>query len=179
MAELLKWHEDEPAAFDPGTPAGLSPKAAAIPPRAIWARIESWTGYRWAPRSFEAIVCGPGEWLAPVEPVSSLSVEIWYSEHWEISELRQGPLGIELGCGTFRITGQAGSGELAPADVLEAYKRLAEYIAAMSDRPGMDSVSYGVGGELDYSWRRGRSAMARAMQDSGAADLLRPYRRVK
>lgn len=177
MAELLKFTEGQPDVNPHPLPIGLSPEALALDAAAIWSRIEGWTSYRWLSRSFVAILRGPGEWVAPVEPVTFAECEIWRSDHWELSELRPSPLGLELGCGTFRITGTAGDNTTPPAEVLEAYRRFAEYLAeSQNASPFLRSLA---SGDLTLSYRSERVALSQALQLSGAADLLRPYRRLK
>jgi hypothetical protein len=64
-----------------------------------------------------------------------------------------------------------------PAIVWEAVKRLAAYLSAKAGTPGARSESISAG-SIDISRTRSESWMARAMANSGAADLLRNYRRV-
>lgn len=178
MAELLKWQEDAPASAPP-VPASLSPAAAALDPLAIWSRLELWCGYRWQARSFSAVICGPGEWSAPVAPVTYADVEIWRDDHWELSELRPGPLGLEFGSGTFRVTGTAGDDQSPGADAVEAYRRYAEFLAETGKRPGYESWSLSVEGAFSLNWKRERNALAKGIYGSGAADMLRQYRRAR
>ncbi|MBV1865828.1 MAG: hypothetical protein KUG74_15535 [Rhodobacteraceae bacterium] len=46
------------------------------------------------------------------------------------------------------------------------------------DKPGATSYSLNLGGNMDQAITRNQAWKARAMQNSGAGDLLRPYRRV-
>jgi hypothetical protein len=69
-----------------------------------------------------------------------------------------------------------GGGDV-PAPVLAAFARLAEYSADTDERAGATDYSVNLGGAIQESYRRYPSWLARAMQYSGAADLLRPYRR--
>ena len=66
-----------------------------------------------------------------------------------------------------------------PAAVSEAFRRLAEYMADDTDRAGVSSYSVNMGGAIQESYQRSAAHAARALQNSGAADLLRPYRRQK
>ena len=63
-----------------------------------------------------------------------------------------------------------------PAIVEEAYRRLAEYIAAAPETPGLRSETLTIGG-ITSTQSRGASWLALALQNSGAADLLRSYRK--
>ena len=58
----------------------------------------------------------------------------------------------------------------------EASPWLAEYMAVDQNSLGATSESYNVG-PITVSTSRNAAWMARAMVNSGAADLLRPYRR--
>ncbi len=69
-----------------------------------------------------------------------------------------------------------GGGDV-PAAVKEAYRRLAEYLADEPDRSGVSSYSANLGGAIEESYQRNSAWVARAMDLSGAADLLRPYKR--
>ena len=180
MAVTKYQQEDVPASY-PATPSGLSAKAAALDPGMIWARIETYIAHRWTPRAVVWIIDGPGEWCAPLTPVSITATEIWDGAAWVSESLPAAPLGgFDLaGAGPYRISASVGSGT-PPAPVNEAFRRLAEYIAGgrdIVDEPGASSFSANVGGDLQWSVTRNAAWMARALQNSGAADLLRPYRR--
>jgi hypothetical protein len=71
-------------------------------------------------------------------------------------------------------------GGTVPAAVNEAYRRLAEYLASTDDAPaGASDYSAGLGsGAITESFSRAPTWVARALINSGAADLLRPYRRL-
>jgi hypothetical protein len=67
---------------------------------------------------------------------------------------------------------------LVPAAVDEAVKRLADYLSAESLAPsGARSYSINIDQAVSESVSMMPNHMARALQNSGAADLLRPYRR--
>lgn len=177
MAEVLEIIETMPD--DHGQmwpPLYLSEAAQRIDPSAVWARMESWTGHRWAPRPVTLIVAGPGPLRWPVRPFTIGAVERWGAT-WTETVLADGPLGPELGHGIYRITGTAGEANAASYEVIEAFKRLAEYMAATSDQPGTTSYSVTVGGALTENWKRDRATSP--ILQSGAADLLRSYRRMK
>jgi len=157
----------------------------AIDTDAIWARIESYIAYRFTPRSVVWTVEGGGgsEWHPTLAPVLSLTAEVWEMGGWVETTLQEGPFGYCLaGDGPYRITAQVGGGDV-PAPVIEAFRRLAEYSVDIS-KDGMVSghaahASHDVkiGEDISESYTRAQSWAARSLQLSGAADLLRPYRR--
>lgn len=176
--DILKQFEAVPAAY-PAAPSGLSPDAAELGADMIWARIEAYCAHRWTPREVVWTLLGDGgdQFHPPLTPVVSREAHHWDGTVWASLTLLDGPLGIALPFdGTFKITAQVGGGEV-PAPVLGAFKRLAEYSADTEERAGATDYSVNMGGAIQESFRRYPSWMARAMQYSGAADLLRPYRR--
>ncbi|PRY86777.1 hypothetical protein [Donghicola tyrosinivorans] len=180
MATTLKQTETIPSY--PSAPSGLSEKAAAIDPGAIWSRIEAYTAYRYSPRSVVWICEGPGEWTPPLADTVLGTCEMWTGEGWTPYPLKQGPLGGVLlyGEGPYRITGTTGS-QQAPKAVLEAYRRYSEYMAEETGAAPATGGSTGgnikIGDAMELSFERPGNWIARALQNSGAADLLRPYRR--
>ncbi|WP_375229898.1 hypothetical protein [Roseobacter sp. S98] len=184
MVDLLQEDEATPASY-PTVPSGLSEKAAGLDAGAIWARIESYTAHRFTERQVIWIIEGfEGQgWKPPLKPILSHTAEKWEDGAWMVDNLRDGPLGLFLtSCGHFRITAQVGGGDL-PAPVSEAYRRLAEYSVEiakdgmMSGHASHHAHSVNIGGEIQESYDRSRMWAARALELSGAADLLRPYRR--
>jgi hypothetical protein len=183
-AATVRQAEDEPVP-SPAAPAGLSDKAAAIEPAVIWQRLESWIAYRFAARDVTWIVEGPGSWSAPLAPATVTDAYQWDGTAWVAYTLPADPFGYELPAGHFKVVATVGGGDV-PAAVAEAYRRLAEYSAeigapfnTMQDAPGASSYSSDIGGELQESFTRPSTWAARALHYSGAADLLRPYRRAK
>jgi hypothetical protein len=177
MMDMIKQFEAVPAAY-PDAPAGLSAEAAALDADMIWARIENYTAHRWTEREVVWTLLGSGgdEWHPRLTPVVSRVAHFW-GDQWEALTLLDGPLGICLPFdGTYRITAQVGGGDV-PAPVLEAFRRLAEYLADETDRAGTSDYSVNMGGAIQESYERNPAWVARAMQYSGAGDLLRPYRR--
>ena len=178
MAVTIKQTEAAPAAY-PAVPDGLSDKAAALDATALWQRIEVYVAHRWSERAVTWIAEGPGEWVPPLAPATLDTVEVWHSDAWQSVTPPPSPVGgYELGCGTYRIAATVGAAPV-PAAVEEAFRRLAEYLAAEKTylhRPGVSSAKFNVDGleqeaTLSPAWK------ARSLQLSGAADLLRPYRR--
>jgi hypothetical protein len=157
----------------------LSTAAAALAPAVVWERIESYVAHRWAERDVEWVVEGPGEWHPPLAPATIATVEVWSSaDEWETATLAPSPLGgYRLpASGPFRFSGTVGPA-VVPATVNEAFKRLAEYMAAKPGKPGAKSESINAG-SISIAHTRSESWMAGAMANSGAGDLLRPYRKV-
>lgn len=177
MAETLRQLENVPVEYPP-VPAGLSGPAAALDAEHVWARIENYTAHRYTFRGVKWIVEGPGEWCSPLTPVVEvLSTRLWDGQAWLDTTLKASPMGgFELGDGKYQIIADVGDGD-PPAPLNEAYRRLAEYYAEPSDRAGASDYSCSIGGDLNEAYTRPPTWMARAMQLSGAADLLRPYRR--
>jgi len=174
MATTISQIEALPEAY-PASPDGLSDAAAAIA-ETVWQRLESYIAHRWSARDVTWVVEGPGEWVPPLKPATISTVEVWSSaEEFETCSLAASPLGgYWLPCtGPYRFAGTVGSGEV-PARVNEAFKRLAEYLAAEPVSPGV--IAEAADGVATFTYA-GPAFMARALQNSGAADLLRPYRR--
>ena len=175
MAETLKQDEAVPASY-PATPTGLSTAAAAINASVIWSRIEAHISTRWTSRAVVWTVEGPGEWVPLLTPATIASIDKWTGTAWETNAPDASPLGgYQLACETYRFTGTAGSGTV-PEAVKEAFRRLAEYMAAETGTAGATSEKQDVG-PITVEQSRNAAWMARAMINSGAADLLRPYRR--
>ena len=179
MAVTLRQVEAIPATYPAVT--GLTGAAAALDPAMIWQRIESYIAYRWTTRAVVWTVEGPGEWEPPLTPATIATVEVWESPAWVLAFPVASPLGgYDLACnGPYRITGTVGSGT-PPAAVIAAFKRLAGYIAggrSTVNEPGAKSFAFSIGGDLRWDVTRDPAWMAQALINSGAADLLRPYRR--
>lgn len=156
---------------------GLSSEAAALDPAPIWTRIEYHIAWRWPARSVVWDVSGPGEWIPSIAESEIDEVLIWRDTSWQPITPDPAPRGIVLPEGRFKISGTAGSDDVAPAAVLEAFRRLAEYLAASdTSAPGASRFSTGIG-PISETFSQSPSHIARALVNSGAADLLRPYRR--
>ncbi len=178
MATTIKQTESEPAEY-PAAPEGLSTAAAALAPAVVWERIESFIAHRWAERDVEWIVEGPGEWVPPLAPADLETFQIWSSagEYEDVTLAASPTGGYWLQCtGPYKFTGTVGGAEV-PATVMEAYRRLAEYMAAKTGTAGVRNESINAG-SISISRTRSESWMANAMANSGAADLLRSYRKV-
>ncbi|MEM9341417.1 MAG: hypothetical protein AAGA87_00060 [Pseudomonadota bacterium] len=176
--EILQTIEDFPATY-PDAPADLSTEAAALDPDALWRRIEAYIAHRWTERQVAWIVEGPGCFTPTLTPATITSVEIWQTGEWQSVTLSPAPLGQVLpGAGPYRFTANVGAGTVPP-DVMAAFRRLAEYLRKSGEDTSPGSRSTGVSmGEINLSTERAPTWIARALDYSGAADLLRPYRRV-
>jgi hypothetical protein len=176
MIDLIKQFEAVPVTY-PDAPSGLSYDAAVLDVAMIWARIEGYTAHRWTPREVVWTLFGNSgdEFVPRLSPVVSRTAHFW-GDQWEGLTLLDGPLGVCLPFdGTYQITAQVGAGAV-PAPVSEAFRRLAEYMADDPGRVGTTSFTDKIG-PLEESVNRAPTWLARAMQYSGAGDLLRPYRR--
>jgi hypothetical protein len=180
MSTVIQINETASTAF-PKTPSPLSAAAAAIDPTVIWQRIESYIVWRWTSRAVNWVVEGPGEFHPTLAPATIATVEAWSrgANVWETAPLDASPLGgYFLPCtGPYRFTGTVGGGTV-PAAVNLAFIRLAEYFAAKTGTAGASMEQTIVFGVLRTETIRSESWMALALQNSGAADLLRQYRKV-
>ena len=174
--ETLKINEAIPEDYP--EVGGLSPAAAALDSAALWQRIETYIVWRWTPRAVIWTVQGGGDWEPPLTPVLLNDVYVWAGNNWSSFEPDFGPLGFILPDELCKVEATVGDDEDPPAAVLEAFRRLAEYMAAEAvGAPGASRYSVNIG-EISESISRHPAHMARALDNSGAADLLRPYRRV-
>ncbi|WP_338832330.1 hypothetical protein [Bradyrhizobium sp. 27S5] len=171
-----------------GVPTGNWPNinfsAAATSLRAVaWQRIEKYIARRYSPRAVYWIVEGPGNWKPPLSPAAITAVEVvdpganaLVSASLSVSPL-DGSYDLPA-CGPYKFSGTVGTDvTTVPDSVAEAVRRLADYLAAKPGTPGATSTRIAAG-SIDLRTDRSESWMAQAMQNSGAADLLRGYRRV-
>ena len=112
------------------------------------------------------------EWFAPLAPVVSLTVQEGDETPYQPEA---GPMGgWILPCGAVTITATVGARPV-PAAVTEAVKRYAKFMASTAELPaGITRIG---SGELSLSYRQETISPGMAMVNSGAADLLRAYRR--
>lgn len=180
-ATTISQTEEAPAAY-PATPSGLSTAAAALDADMIWQRIEAFTAHRYSERAVTWIVEGCGEWHPPLAPATIATVEIWLADAWEAVTLSPSPLGgYCLPGGTYRFAGTlaAGSpGPAVPAAVEEAFRLLAEYMAAAKRGAPGTTRERVTAGSVTVDKTRAASWSAQAIANSGAGDLLRNFRRV-
>lgn len=178
MAEILKQIEDIPASY-PAVPSGLSDAADALDHDALWQRIEGHVAHRWTAREVRWTICADesDEFVPPLAPLVSHTAERWEDGAYTAVTLSDGPVGLSLPrAGVYRISAQVGAGPV-PAAVSEAFRRLAEYSAETDERPGATRYAGQLSGTIQESFDRHPTWQARALQYSGAADLLRKYRR--
>jgi hypothetical protein len=177
MVELLSESEGTPTTY-PDAPAGLSTAATALSAAMIWRRIETWVRHRWETRTVVWRVRGPGEWEPPLQPATITATKVWRDGAWSDTTLEAAPGGYLLEDETYQITATVGDTDDPPASVLEAFRRLAEYLAEETVAPaGASSVSWSYGETGSMEVRQAPTWKARAMHLSGAADLLREWRR--
>lgn len=183
MAETVSEIEAAPDAY-PAVPVGLSDAALALDASMLWQRIEAYTAHRFSERRVTWLIEGEGHWAFPLTPAVLVSAERWVGEAWEAAAIPPGPYGYCLNdAGPHRIVADVGIDGDLPAAVQEAFRRLAEYLASegseeiLTPRPGASSHSAKIMDYIDLSVDRAPTWIARAIHYSGAADLLRPYRR--
>lgn len=144
----------------------------------VWQRIEAYIAYRWTSRAIEWVVEGCGHWHAPLTPATITTVEIWNADDaWEAVTLATSPFGGFWlpATGPYRFAGTVGGGTV-PANVEEAFRRLATYMSARVGKAGASSETI-TAGSVTVASRRDAAWIADAMRNSGAGDLLRTYRR--
>lgn len=139
-----------------------------------WQRIEHYIAWRFTPRTVTWRVCTDGcEWHAPLAPVVSLTVQVDDGDPYVPDTCPLG--GWALPSGPVIVTATVGAGPV-PAAVSEAVSRYAKLIATSKSMPvGATRFSSGT---FNASVRREELNPAMALVNSGAADLLRAYRRV-
>lgn len=177
MAVTLKEVEAIPASY-PAVPGSLSTAASALDADALWQRLEAYCRVRWTEREVVWTVEGEGAWEAPLQPATLNTVEVWERGEWIECTPAASPWGgYDLpGDGPYRITADVGGGDV-PAVVSEAFRRLAEYSVEITVADSSFSSFSEQLGDAQESYTRAGSWAARALQLSGAADLLRPYKR--
>lgn len=141
---------------------------------AAWQRIEHYIAHRFAPRQVVwRLDADAGEWLAPLGPIVTISAQRGDGAPYEPET---GPMGgYMLECGHTVLTATVGA-EPVPVAVTQAVQRLARYLAFADSIPA--GVTRFSSGTFNAALRRDDMAPAKAMVNSGAADLLRAYRRV-
>ena len=182
MTYVTAQTEERPASYP--VVAGLSMEAAALDPEFLWRRIESYIAHRFSPRAVTWMIdVSPAEFRWPLYPVSIGAVYGLSSDYETWKEIAQPATGrgLEAGSARFlRVEATVGHALTVPlpGDVAEAFRRLAEYVAA-PDAIGIPGASrYNIDlGRISETISRREDHMARALINSGAADLLRPYRR--
>jgi hypothetical protein len=177
MVTIISETEAVPSSY-PAAPSGLSTAAAALPAAMVWNRIEQWVAHRWTSRTVIWVLEGNGDFFVPLTPATVTATERWTDGAWAAYTVPTGPLGYCFETdGTYRITATVGGGSpTVPDSVKQAYLRIAEYMAADPGMRGASSYSVDLGG-ISENIDRNPAWLAKAIHNSGAADLLRPYRR--
>lgn len=138
---------------------------------ATWLRFEAWCRkYRWGVREVVWTAQGAGDFRPPILPATLTKSEYWTGTAWAQEDPKPEPWGYCWPQGVWRLTYQVGA-ETAREDVLEAARRYEDYLAEVQGMAGASSIRDG-----DYAVTRSQNAVARALELSGAADLLREYR---
>jgi len=136
----------------------------------IWDRLESFCNFRWSETVMEFVVNPPCEiqWQPPYEPFLIMEVNGEPAEPDEYGAVKIRDKSI--------IRATIG-GAVPSATVLKAYQRLADYFAAENEAPaGVQRYSVTIG-DISETYSMRSDHLSRAMQNSGAADLLRKYRK--
>lgn len=183
MATALQQIEAEPLQYPP-LPEGLSqPALAAVvsDQRAgsIWKRIEDHVAHRWTERRVTWIVEGSGDWTPPLSPIAEIiTVEEWQNSTWMAVSVSPTPMGgLNFpNDNHYRVVATVGAG-LAPVNVVEAFRRMAEYLGGIRGSASEMSSARSVG-DVTNRVRNEADFMGMALQKSGAADLLRNHRSV-
>ena len=140
-----------------------------------WQRVERYIKVRFMPREIVWMVQGDTEqvWFPPVGPVTAIAGE--FADGAMPFTLMPCGTGYRLPNALVKLTATVGAGPI-PLSVTNAVSRLAHYCAADVPVPGgVRSYSLNVG-DMSESMTLAPDRLAKAMQDSGAADLLRSYR---
>lgn len=185
--EVLKFEEAEPATYPDLIAIDQDGAQDTIKPEPhIWQRIEDHISGRWIARQCVWTVQGPGDWRPHLTPVSNVTVDQWddTTKTWSSVIADPTPIGgfyLPRSC-VYRINCTVGDTQDAvPQALVEAYQRLRAYALeaqASSVPAGASSHSLKLGDGIDESIDRSPTYLAKAMQYSGAGDLLRNYRRV-
>jgi hypothetical protein len=181
MATVLRCDEDDPASWPVVAShhplrdaAAVDEDAPTVEPGTVWKRIEGFIGHRWPSRTVVYIVEGPGEFEPRLQPFTLSTVELWDdAAGWTATTAAPSALGYVLGEGRYRITGTAGDDSTPPEAVQEAYRRLHEYALGVARQWWAEAATYRTEtGQAPAGWA------GKAIHLSGAADLLRPWRRL-
>ncbi len=173
MIDLLNFAESAPSAW-PRIEGIDDPEFAAT----VWQRIEQYTNYRWPARRVEFALQGQGEFTPLVTPFKPESIKCWSAQKWRVAQmLKTAWCGVCLPFDTqWRLEGIAGDDSVPPAEVLEAARRLSDYFCQIQN-DGRTMSATSLSGD-DASVDLGAAWAAKAVQRSGAGDLLRRYRRL-
>lgn len=202
--ELVLYEELPPSAYPEVPRSALLMDDATGIPDWIWERIEAYCNWRWTPREAQIEIDGSGWISLPVRPlrvtkleyfdemVSYRSSETSWTEFTPASAARQRGGKIYSPFSHCRITGIVGENNPAPPAVIQAAVRLHAYLGHTPESFPMwatgrthtaenttESEGSSSTSNRNESFQRPANYIAKAMQNSGAADLLRPYRRAR
>lgn len=177
MVVTIDIQEGEPGAC-PSIGADIDPAQAAI----AWRRVEGWIGWRWGVRPVAFVLEGAGEWAPPLVPLAEPVAATWCAGAWAAITPPAGPLGGFLfdTVGPHRVEALLGSAEPPPEMVREAVRRLAHYNTELAGQAAelASTRRTSIAGALDIESTADPRLLARALTYSGAADLLRPWRKL-
>lgn len=176
MLVALDEQEGAPSSY-PSAPGDMSAEAQALDNTALWRRIEEWITHRWGERSVTWIVEGAGTWTPRLKPASIDTAEVWDGAAWQTVTLQAAPMGYALDAKTYRVTATVGETGDPPDDVFEAYRRLAEYLADDSYLGRVATSGTRDLSDMQITSERPAAWQAKALHYSGAADVLRKWRR--
>lgn len=201
--EMLVFDEMEPETYPevPQSALVFQSDTAGVPDW-IWQRIEAYCNWRWTPREAQIVVDGGMPFNIPARPFRITKVEKYppaptgleTMEWYEVPTSYVTQMGWRMiPCGELvRITGIVGEDNPAPPAVIQAAVRLHGYLGHTPESYPMwatgrshtaEHTTTGEGGgstrSQNESFQRRADYMALAMQHSGAADLLRRYRRAR
>ena len=156
-----------------------APASGWADPAWAWQRVEAWLSHRWAARTIVWTVEGPGDWTSPLTPATITEVAEWRDLEWASISVDPSPLGgLTLPCGTFRVTATVGDDTAPPAAVQEAIARLVAYHDAAGKTAPYSAYRETVA-QVTVETEQPSLNVARSLQQSGAADLLKPWRRLR
>ena len=145
-----------------------------------WQRIEHFIARRFGSRAVVwTLTSEGGEWRPPLGPIIAVTEAFrWCDGDWQPYTITRGPFGLLLPPGHVQIDASVGTVSLQlPSSVESDVQRLAAYLESESAVPaGARSYRANVG-QLSESISADPAHMAKAIHNSGAADLLRKYRR--
>ena len=152
MATTIKQTEALPEAY-PDVSVDSTTAGAAADPMLVWQRIEAYVAHRWTEETWNGSWTAAASGTPPLTPATISTVEVWQDDAWTAVTLSPSPLGgYVLPGGTYRFTGTVGAGDV-PAGVLEAFRRLAAYMAAEVGRAGASAERIAAG-SLTFSFSR-------------------------
>lgn len=151
----------------PVAPAGAN---TAVPPDVVWNQLEASVSARWSTSQIQLDLCAdhPCHYRLPYYPISNPLIDGAAATVNEFGE-------VFIPLGRHMLRADLG-GLPVTSDVEESYIRLARYLADTGNLNGYSRYSVNLGGEIAESWTR--RIDKGALGNSGAADLLKPYRKL-